>query len=127
MRTQAVFSTVGFIAGLTVSAAIAPCYGDVPPDVDRTVVVMFMPQSIALPEGVDSSTIEEANIPSIDLGQFLVTSGVEQVARSFPDFELADTLAIGPTGDAIRIPDYSRVYQLLLPIGADVDQFIADL
>jgi hypothetical protein len=93
----------------------------------REVVVMFDRGMIRLPEGRDSATVAEAVIASPAIRNVLQTQGAELLLKAFPTFNLADTLGVALSGEIVRLTDFSKVFKIRLPEGAEVNMLAAAL
>jgi subtilisin family serine protease len=92
---------------------------------DREVIIMVEPGTIILPVGKISAPIDSVTINSDTLNSVLISFNPELILEAFPDFNLADTIAISPFGDTIKTLDLSLVYKIQLPEGTD-NQLVAN-
>jgi len=97
------------------------------PDADREIIVMFRPNVIQLPVGLISAPFEQVVFVSPQLRATLLSHGVDQVGKTFPEFVSADTLAITSEGWTVKSLDLSRVFTLRLSTGQDRTKAIDDL
>ena len=116
----ALLVTFGFAASRALPAQAHPY-----PDPSRDVVGWFYGNIIGLPSGMPQGTVEEASILSPAIADLFEGYSVESLARTYPDAKPADTLAVSRTGELVRVPDYTQVFYLRLPVGADLDAFSA--
>ncbi len=96
-------------------------------EVFREVIVMFDRNMIRLPSGQDSATVAEAIVASPSIQNILQTQNVELLLKAFPRFNLADTLGTALSGERVQLTDFSKVFKLRLPLGANVSALAAAL
>jgi len=86
---------------------------------DREVIIMVKPGTIVLPVGRISAPIDSVTINSDTLRSVLIDLNPELIIKVFPDFNLADTIAVSPFGDTFKRLNLSLVYKIQLPEGTD--------
>lgn len=97
------------------------------PAVEREIHVEFAPGTIALPEGQTQATPQELTIQAPQLQETFQQFGVERVAKTFPEFTPADTIAATRTGEQVRLADVSQIFTLRLPSEAAVERAVERL
>jgi Subtilase family/FlgD Ig-like domain len=93
--------------------------GEPPSDPSREVLALFVPGIIQLPSGATYATLASTTIHSPEVESVLQSYSVTSIAKAFPDFEPADAVAVGRTGEVVRLQDLSEIYKLLLPEGGN--------
>jgi subtilisin family serine protease len=91
------------------------------PIADRELLVLFKPGVVNLPPGSFGGTVDEANITSLGLEDALSSVAIDSIISAAPAYDRADTVAVGPTGEPVYFLDYSLLYRLRLPEGANRD------
>jgi hypothetical protein len=123
-------TTVGrLIAVLTLGSALlgVAALGSADQLSDRQVLVVFSPGTIAMADELDVGDVAQVVSLESGLGQVLTNYGIQVIARAFPDFNRADTLGVGYTGEPVRLTDWSNVFLLTAAQASDVEPLIADL
>lgn len=81
------------------------------------------PYMVTFPPGEDSATLDSIIIPWDTLKAVFTQYGAELIRKHFPWIEPGDTLAVKwPSGDTIRIPDFSRVFIARFPEGSNTEE-----
>ena len=95
--------------------------------VEREIHVEFVPGTVALPEGQTQATPQELSIEVPQLQEAFQQFGVERVAKTFPEFEPADTIATTRTGEQVHLADMSQVFTLRLPSESGIERAVERL
>jgi hypothetical protein len=95
---------------------------------EREVITMLTRRTIIeFPDGETTGPIDRAIIRSPELEAVLRRHEVERLARTYPCFDLADTLCVGRLGDTVRCTDLSLFWNFRVPAGGDPDRLVEDL
>lgn len=112
------------IVWMAMTLIYAPiAFGDT---IDEEVLILFKAGIITMPEGKISAPLNEITAPS-EVLSVLEDIAVQEISKGFPDFKSEDTLRINPDGGIARLPDFSNLFVLRLPEGADRDDAIIKL
>ncbi len=83
----------------------------------------WCPYMVTFPPGEDSASLDSVIIPWDTLKAVFTKYGAELIRKHFPWIEPGDTLAVKwPSGDTIRIPDFSRVFIARFPEGSNTEE-----
>jgi len=82
-------------------------------------LVFFKSGVVALAPGEQKGGIETM-ISSEDLRIYLNTLGFQEITKVVPDFSPADTIATLDDGTTAKIPDYSRLFKIIVSKGIDI-------
>jgi len=88
---------------------------------------MFKPGAVQMPGALRACAVDASIISSDGIRSLLHASGVDSITKAFPEFNRADTLWISPMGTKVRLTDWSRIYTLRVPAGANRNAFIDSL
>lgn len=88
--------------------------------IERQVIVMFQPDRATLPGGVARAEIGQAQLPGQVKG-LLQRYGARSMGKGFPEFQRSDTLRTLSNGRKYRVPDYTNLFVITLPSGANRD------
>jgi hypothetical protein len=92
------------------------------------VLVFIMPDSLELvPELSRGASVQQSDIRSQLLRTTLVATNVNSIARSFPEWEAADSIAYSDNGERVRRPEFHRVFTLSFDSELDADEAIKKL
>lgn len=98
-----------------------------PSQVEREIHVQFAPGTVTLPDGQTRASPQDLTINVPALQEAFQQFGVETVAKTFPEFEPADTVATTRTGEQVRLADVSGVFTLRLPSKAGIERAVERL
>jgi subtilisin family serine protease len=84
-------------------------------DPEREIIVMFKPNAVALPNGQNQGSLNDAQISSPTLQQALQNANVEILAKIIPNFHSQDRFIMTHTGEQVELADWSNVYLIRLP------------
>jgi hypothetical protein len=90
------------ISSFTLSAVI---FAD-QSEIEREIIVKFKPKIIQMPVGKNSAALGEVSISSTRVSSALSAYNPELILKGFPDYNPADSIAISPTGQIVRKPDF---------------------
>jgi hypothetical protein len=91
------------------------------------VIAELHQEVIVLPDSVDGGALASVVSPASDVYEVLQSYGVSAVWRLFPDFDLADTLAVARTGEVVSQSDFSNTFVIRVPAGVDPAALAASL
>jgi len=91
------------------------------------VVAMFDANVLTLPAGNTEAVLANVQSTSEPIATALVKHGVSTVAKAFPRYSTADTLAIASTGEQVRLIDVSNIFVLKVADTSTVQKLIAAL
>ena len=80
-----------------------------------------------MPPGQASATFAATTVSSPTLAAVLENYGTEAVLKAYPEFSLADTIAISRTGQMVRAIDRSDIYILRIPLSGVIEDLVSDL
>ncbi len=89
--------------------------------------VMFSGGAVELPTGKAEARLDELLITNPGIRNALQRGNAEKISRAFANFNLADTLGVGRTGEVVRLANLSNIYKVRLPQGATISETIRDL
>jgi hypothetical protein len=94
----------------------------------REVLAMLKRRSLVeFPGNLYDAPLDQVTIHSAGLRAALDRHDVTFVSKSFPCFDLADTLGVVRNGGVVRLTDWSRFFTFTVPSPTDVGQLIDDL
>jgi subtilisin family serine protease len=95
-------------------------------NIDNQIVVMFEPSIVSLPEGRDRTNPDEANLPN-SLRRLLRAFDTQEIAKGIPEFRRSDTLRVLPDGRIFKVPDYTNLFVITLPMGMKRESLVDSL
>jgi len=117
------------VQGLTMVSPY-PAWAQEPPgssEVEREIHVEFRRGTLSMPEGRTQAAPQDVSVDPSELREAFQQFGVERVAKAFPNFTPADTVAVARTGEEVRLADLSRVFTLRLPSEAGIERLVERL
>lgn len=96
-------------------------------DYENCAIVMFERDVMTLPEGLSQCSLDSATVSIPTIESILASNGASIVAKLAPDFELADTLAVGRLGVVYKTTDWSHAFLIEVPTAEDVDSLVTGL
>ena len=98
------------------------------PDNKTEIIVRFIPGIIELPETVtDDISISDILIHDSNVLHITSQLNITSIRRAFSDFILADTLAITPSGEQIRLMNLSNIYIFVTNNNSDAELLIESI
>jgi len=99
---------------------IVSLFGEVP---EEEILILTEQDVIILPEGKVSATLNEIEAPA-ELINALQTLEAQEIRKAMPEFNRADTMRISPDGNIARLPDFSQLFAIRLPLAVNRDSAI---
>jgi len=93
---------------------------------ENEILVLFKGDIFEIPTGKDSAYVSTI-ITTFDIKNFLMNAKVNIIIKALPKFNPADTVKMTEDGIIARLPDFSNLYRLVLPIGTNRDSVINEL
>lgn len=94
---------------------------------EREVLALFAPGIVLLPSGQTYASLASTTINSTAIASVLESYSIEGIAKAFPFFDLADTVAVARTGETVRLQNLSEIYKLRMPEGGNPTLLAEDL
>jgi len=111
------YAAKAVIAGLFLATAL---HGGVP---EEEVLILTKPGAIVMPQGKTVVTLEEIEAMS-EVKDILQAIQTQEIRKAMPEFDPADTMRTAPDGNIARLPNFSNLFILSLPPGADRDSAV---
>lgn len=97
------------------------------PTYERELIVMLKPGAVELPAGLSQAPLPQVSVADSSLKNALERTNTELIMKAFPNFRLADTLAVSRTGQVVQLTNRSNIYKIRLPEPASIRKAAADL
>ncbi len=93
-------------------------------DIKEVIIHMSSSDILSFPNEKSEAKLEEVKISSFSLYQLLAKTGVEKIARAYPEFSKDDTVISSAQGIQVRVGDLTKVLILKFKTEEGANQFL---